>query len=180
MNRFQFASLAHAGSIFALVFAAACSASDPEPAPPTGGRSDGPVGQDESPSTPSPSGSATRSPAAGASAPPQAAADGGAAPAGEGAAATCVKACAADNPDGEEEFSAILVPCACAADACRDACSTCPTATSSNDLLGGTAACRACVQKTLAGGGACNTKLRKECPAKASCPAYAICAQQCQ
>jgi hypothetical protein len=95
--------------------------------------------------------------------------------------AVCVDECAASNPEGAKDFGSILLPCACAADVCGDVCSGCATATTAKDLLGAPEdACRTCVRESLGNGQACNTKLRAECPKKASCPGFAICAQSCQ
>lgn len=72
-------------------------------------------------------------------------------------------------------------PCAFDDDACEAVCDACskPNASAQDFLVSGSDACKTCVQNSLAIGGACNRDQRKDCPKKASCPSFAICAQSC-
>ena len=100
----------------------------------------------------------------------------------DSAAAACFQKCATSNPQGVQQFAAILSPCACATNVCGSVCTACaaPGGASAQDLLGSaSAACRACVQGSLANGAVCNNAEKQKCPRQSQCPAFALCAQGC-
>lgn len=93
----------------------------------------------------------------------------------------CLEGCAAENPEGAKEFSAIVTPCACDAKACGDVCGdSCGSAKEGKDLVStATAECRECVIAALKPGGSCNAKVMSECPKQTSCLPFGLCVQVC-
>jgi hypothetical protein len=90
-------------------------------------------------------------------------------------AANCLACCTANFESGALDYDTELMSCACSATSCLTACS----ATVCGTNIGVDRACRACLDGTLADGGACQ-QTASDCLANAGpCAGFADCIAAC-